>query len=67
MIYTNKSQPLQYINKIPYLIFAKIRIEDVKDVPASKEYFGVDTAFQNIKEGVFYFANEIKEAEYEEI
>jgi len=66
-IYTNKSQPIQYINKTPFLVHAVFPISHIKDVNGIKEYLGVDTAFKQNSTGVFIFCNEIKEHEFEEI
>ena len=66
-IYTNKSQPIQYINKTPFLIHAVFPIIDVKNVDDFKKYLGVDTAFKQNSTGMYVFCNEIKEAEFEEI
>lgn len=67
MIYTNKSQPIQYINKTPYLIHAVFPITEVKNVVDLKNYLGVDTAFKQNSTGNFIFCNEVTEPEYEEI
>lgn len=66
--FVNKLTPIQTINQTSYLIHAIIdiptaerRVEDIK------QYFGCDTAFKNLKENVYYFCEEIKEIEYEQI
>lgn len=66
-IFTNKLQPIQYINKTPYLIHALLRIEEVKSTTDWKNYLGCDTAFKNNREGVYYFCEEIKEVKFEEV
>lgn len=67
-IYPNRFQPIQYINKKPYLIFAVIEIPRADSlVTEMKEYLGCSTAFKNTREGVYYFAEEIKEVEFENI
>lgn len=62
-IYYNKSKPIQYINRIPYLVHAEIEISQVKDIALVKEWLNADIAFKNDKMGVYYFCSEIKEAE----
>lgn len=66
-IYIKKYQPIQYINKIPYLIYATFPIDSMGDVSDMKKYLGVDTAFKHLKQGVYFFCNQIKEIEFEEI
>jgi hypothetical protein len=67
-IFANKFQPIQYINKKPYLIHAVIEIGKVEGlVTEMKQYLGCDTAFKVLKENVYYFAEEIKEVKFEEI
>jgi len=67
-IFVNKFQPIQYINKTPYLIFGIVEIPKVENkVTEMKDYLGCDTAFKNLKENVYYFCNEIKEIEFEEL
>jgi hypothetical protein len=63
-IFPNRYRPIQYINKIPFLIHAIVEIEKVESkVNEMKEYLGCDTAFKNLKENVYYFCEEIKEVE----
>lgn len=66
-IYPNKLKPIQYINKIPYLITANIPIQQVKDVTLIKEWLECETAFKNNNLGLFIFCNEIEEIKFEEI
>lgn len=66
-IFPNRYQPIQYINKTPFLIHAVVPIERITDVVPLKQYLGCDTTFKNVKEGVYYFCEEIKEIEFEEI
>lgn len=66
-IFTNKRQPIQYINKIPFLIYAIIPILKINNVTDVKNYLGCTTAFKNDREGVYYFCSEIEEVEFEEI
>lgn len=66
-IFTKKFQPIQYINKTPYLIHAIFAIEDVKNTTDWKNYLGCTTAFKNNREGVYYFCEEIESVEFEEI
>lgn len=61
-IFLNKFRHVQYINKIPYLIYAIIPIERLKHTTDMKNYLGCKTAFKNIREGVYYFCEEIEEA-----
>ena len=63
-IFPNRYRPIQYINKIPFLIHAIVEIEKVENkVNEMKQYLGCDTAFKNLKENVYYFCEEIKEVE----
>jgi len=67
-IFANRFQPIQYINKTPYLIHAIIEIPKIEHIVTDvKKYFGCDIAFKNDREGVYYFCEEIKEVEFEEI
>ena len=66
-IFANRFQPIQYINHIPYLIHAIVPIEKIEHTTDMKNYLGCDTAFKNVREGVYYFVEEIKEVEFEEI
>ena len=68
IIFINRNQPIQYINRIPYLIYAIIPISKVDTIVTDvKNYLGCSTAFKNDREGNYYFCEEIKEVEFEEI
>ncbi len=71
-IYPNRNQPIQYINKLPYLIRGVFRIDEIDgnenvSVEDLKKYLGVEVAFRNQKHQNYIFCSEIKEAQYEEI
>jgi len=66
-IFINRYRPIQYINKTPYLIHAIAPIEQITNLDAMKKYLGCESAFKTGKTGVYYFCNEIKEPEYEDI
>jgi hypothetical protein len=66
-IFPNRFRPIQYINKIPYLIHAIVPINEIEQTGDLKNYLGCDTAFKNQREGVYYFVEEIKEIEFKEI
>jgi hypothetical protein len=63
MLYKQRNQPIQYINGNPYLIHGIWKLHQVTDVNSLKRYLGCTTVFKNDKEGVFYFCNEIEEAQ----
>jgi len=68
IIFTNRNQPIQYINKIPYLIHAIIPILKVDNIVTDvKNYLGCSTAFKNDREGNYYFCEEIESVKFEEI
>lgn len=68
-IFPNKYKQVRYINKIPYLISSIMPIGNIREdlVTPFKEYLGCNVVFKNLKDGVYYFCEEIQEAEFEEI
>jgi hypothetical protein len=63
MLYKERNRPIQYINGTPYLIHAIWKIHSVTDVNNLKQYLRCTVVFKNDKEGVYYFCNEIEEAQ----
>ena len=66
-LFVNKLQPIQYINKIPYVLHGLIPISLVKDANDVKAYLGCDVAFKNTKDGFYYFCETIPDTEFEEV
>jgi hypothetical protein len=66
-VYPNKLQPIQYINKTPYLVIATAPITQISNPSNIKGYLRCTTAFRSEKQNIYIFCNEIEEAEYEEI
>lgn len=66
MIYPSYKRPIEYIMNDPYLVYAKIPIERVKNVVLVKEWLGVDTAFKVQREGTYWFCESIPDIPYEE-
>lgn len=62
-MYVRRHRPIKYINGNPYLIHGIWEIHRIKDVNILKNYLGCDTVFKNDKEGIFYFCNQIEDAE----
>jgi len=67
MIFPSYKRPIEYINRIPYIVHAMIPIDRCKNVPAIKEWLGVDTAFKVHSKGTYWFCEEIKEADWEDV
>ncbi len=63
MIFPSYKRPIQYINNTPYVVHAIIPIERCKNVRMIKEWLEVDTAFKVQREGVYYFCEQIEDAE----
>lgn len=64
MIYPSHKRPIEYINKIPYVVHAVIPIERCKDVIAIKDWLGCDTTFK-VKNQSYWFCEEIQELNWE--
>ena len=60
MIYPSYKRPIEYIMNDPYLVYAKIPIDRVKNVLLIKEWLGVDTAFKVQREGTYWFCESIE-------
>ena len=67
MVFPSYKRPIEYINKKPFLIHSIMHIDRVKNATMVKEWLGVDTVFKVHSKGVYYFCEEIKEPEWEEI
>lgn len=66
-IFPNRNQPIQYVNKIAYLIQATYPINHIKDVNLIKNWLGSDIAFKNQRQGIYLFGKIIEDIEFEEI
>ena len=67
MIFPNYKRPIEYINHKPYILFAVIPIDRVKNAPMIKEWLGCDTAFKVNSKGVYWFCEEIEEVDWENV
>ena len=56
--------PIQYISGNPYQLCAIYPIDRVINSQLVKEWLGCDTIFKNNREGVYYFCDKIKDAEW---
>lgn len=67
MIFPSHRRKARYINNNLYIIHAVIPIDRVKSAPLIKEWLGVDTAFKVQREGTYWFCEEIKEIDWEDV
>ena len=66
-VYPNKLKPIQYINKIPYLVDAIAPISSISNPADVKSYLRCSTAFRNENQNIYIFCNEIESIECEEV
>ena len=67
MRFPSNKRKARYINKQLYLVHAVIPIDRVKNPTMIKEWLGVDTAFKVNREGAYWFCEEIKEIDWEDV